>query len=95
MPTREWRLENYLKKLYPNRGVSLPTTFDNVATPKILEQDISDELVEECYRIIAGVIATHGENYLPIFERLHVELSERDKRRKLLDEAFKVANTPP
>lgn len=55
------------------------------------EHEITDELIEECYKTAAQVVKQHGEAYLPIFERMHMEREKRIKNRSLMQMALEVA----
>lgn len=41
---------------------------------------------------MANIITEHGEDYLPIFERLLNELEDHMAKRKLLSKAFEISN---
>lgn len=47
------------------------------------------------YRIAANLVADHGDTYLPLFERLDLEITARDERRAILDRAAEVAKQAP
>jgi hypothetical protein len=55
--------------------------------------EVSDDLVEEAYTAIASIVKTHGEKYLPLFERLHRERQKRVQQRDLMRVALEVANS--
>jgi hypothetical protein len=56
------------------------------------DHEITDEMIEDCYKIAAEVVKKHGEVYLPIFERMHNEREARIKNRDLMQIAIEVAN---
>jgi hypothetical protein len=56
------------------------------------EHEITDEMIEECYKTAAKIVKQYGEAYLPIFERMHAEREKRQKNRDLMELALGVAN---
>ena len=56
------------------------------------ETEISlDEIIsarDKCARIVA----VFGSRYLPIFERLETELTERQKKQQLLEKALQISS---
>ena len=55
------------------------------------EHEITCEMIEQGYKTAAGLVKHHGEEYLPIFERLCYEREKRMKSNALLEQAFVVA----
>ena len=91
MNTRDWDLEDYIDKLYPCYGDGLSEYFTDKASPTIPDKDVSDVMLRESYNLAAQIVATYGETYLPIFERLQREVDSRNRRRALIDTAIKAA----
>ena len=87
MPTKDWDVEAELtrikSKLYSIEKV--------VPAPCVYESDITYERLKNCYVTVAKIVATHGDVYLPIFERLHTELEEFKNKQDMLERAFQVA----
>lgn len=60
------------------------------------KNDITLELIEECYRFTAYIVERFGEVYLPIFIRLRDEIEsrkEKDKIRILVSNLAKECHT--
>ncbi|MEQ9297607.1 MAG: hypothetical protein RIF33_03540 [Cyclobacteriaceae bacterium] len=60
-------------------------------------RQVSNEMInvarlEKCLKTIAKVVAEHGEDYLPIFERVHAELEKKRQQQRILDMALNLAN---
>jgi hypothetical protein len=72
------------------RNAPSPYPFLNVKHYK--DDEITDEVIERCYRIAAKVVAVHGNNYLPIFERMKQEKENREKVKVLKKLALNIAN---
>ena len=49
----------------------------------IRDKDVTDKMLQESYIVMAEIVKCYGEHYLPIFERLHEEIDNRRKTRKL------------
>lgn len=47
--------------------------------------------LQECYELMAYIVNKHGDDYLPLFERLHEEIEARKEKNNLLEIASKVA----
>lgn len=58
-----------------------------------MSDDVPMEKLEEGYRIMAGIVRTQGEKYLPIFKRLHDEVMQRRAKQELLNVALQVSDT--
>jgi hypothetical protein len=54
---------------------------------------VTDEMLEMAYRIMAGIINTYGEKYLPIFKRLHEEREARKASQDLKNIALQIAQS--
>jgi len=52
---------------------------------------MKEDDLDRCYRIMASVVRKHGDDFLPIFERLHKEIQAREERNKLKEIANTVA----
>ena len=88
----DWKVEDYLFRIMPNKNLSLRESFSGTAAPVIEDHEITDEQLRECYAVMAEVITRYGDCYLPIFERIHKELETRKERQALLDKALKLSH---
>jgi hypothetical protein len=50
------------------------------------------EKLEHAYQIAAKVVSLYGDAYLPIFERLHLDLEDQKKNRDLKRIALDTAS---
>lgn len=66
----------------------LPHVFNSVAPP--MQGDMSDERLRAAYEILASIVATHGEIYLPLFERLHTEIQKRESHTSFVSLARSI-----
>lgn len=60
------------------------------------KEDITLELIEECYQFMALIVDKYGDTYLPIFIRLHKEIEKRkeqDQIRILVSNLAKKCHT--
>ena len=87
---RKWDKNTCLKRMAPKNG-RLSKIFEQKTRRTIQDKDVTDDLLEECYVMIARIVKQHGEEYLPIFERLHTEIEERKSRKKLIELAHNVS----
>lgn len=51
---------------------------------------LTEEALQTAYTIIAGIVAKHGDTYLPIFKRLHEEKELRKANADLKAIALQV-----
>jgi len=86
-----WSKDDYLEKLYPRFREKLSDQFADNNHPRIQECDITDELLNESYVFMAHIVKTYGEQFLPIFERLHMEIESRKAKQSLLDRAMDLS----
>ena len=91
MSEHEWTIDDYLDKLFPYPREQLSKSFAKSSCDVIQDKDVSDEMLHESYIVMAEIVQCYGEQYLPIFERLHEEIDSRQKKRELLDAALKAA----
>lgn len=56
------------------------------------DHEITFDMIEQGYKTAAVLVKHHGEEYLPIFERLCYEREQRMKSKALLEKAFAVAD---
>lgn len=54
---------------------------------------VSDEVLHECYKAAASIVAEYGDKYLPIFERFDIEVQLRSAKHSLIQKARDIANT--
>lgn len=57
----------------------LPNLFNDKAMPL---ETVSDERLQAAYEALASIVAAQGEQYIPLFKRLHAELSERQENKE-------------
>lgn len=95
--SREWHIDDYVERLKPVRMASISTEFVQTARrhEKIEKHDVTDELLEECYVLVAKIVDCYGDAYLPIFERLHYELEQRRKQKDLINIAKRISKGEP
>lgn len=70
------------KKDIPKRGKPLE------------EEDITYELVYDCYVFTAKLVKERGKKFLPLFERMQKELKKYEQEEELINQALRVADTP-
>ncbi|MEP1305098.1 MAG: hypothetical protein ABJK11_11145 [Balneola sp.] len=58
----------------------------------IKDEDITLELAEKCQRIVAELVVGEGRKYLPLFERVTLELENLKEQDKLLKLAHQIAS---
>ena len=51
--------------------------------------------LERAYIIAAEIVQRYGDTYLPIFERLHIEMQKLRQKQDLKDIAMNIANIRP
>ncbi len=95
MGNGEWDIDDYLEKLWPHVPEQLTLSFSKASTQKILTADVTTQQLEESYIVMAKVVNTYGERYLPIFERLLEEKENRENKRKLLATALEASKAIP
>jgi len=88
--TKEWHVENCIDRLLPKKS-SLSSIFNFEPRRHFSKGSISDEVLEECYIYMAFVVETHGDIFLPIFERLHHEREKRKSQKEMLKIARSVS----
>ena len=84
----DWNIDEIIRRYSPNIDHE---NSDPIDLPKKIEA-ISYADIQEIYKLMANIVTEHGEDYLPIFERLHNELEDHMAKRKLLSKAFKISN---
>lgn len=55
------------------------------------KKHLTDERLNEAYEIMAGIVRDLGDEYLPVFKRLHEEIEKRKAAGNLKDIALQVA----
>lgn len=88
----DWKVEDYLSRIMPNKHLGLRESFSVKSAPMIEDHEVTNEQLRECYAVMAEVITRYGDLYLPIFERIHRELEARKERQALLDKALKLSH---
>ena len=90
MGTDCWKPEGVLTKLNEGfRSEQLHVEFKRVA---LSPSDITNERLLSAYAAMAEIVALHGEAYLPIFERLHNEVEQLERKTDLLELARSISN---
>lgn len=51
-----------------------------------------EDKLEQAYHIAAEIVQKFGDTYLPLFERLHKEMQERQGKQDLKNIAIALAN---
>lgn len=85
----EWNIDEIICKYTP-RIYAIEHHTQNIdlkGTDAVSYKDI-----QESYELMANIVTEHGEEYLPIFARLHDELENHIAKRNLLSTAFKISN---
>lgn len=95
MTDGDWNLDECLGKLRPKLADQLCVSFTKVADHRFQAADVTDDMLEESYITMAKVVTFYGEEYLPIFERLHEERKRRQQKKGLLEAALKVSDVTP
>lgn len=93
MSERDWVIDDYLEKLHPQRNEKLSDRFAASGRSNVEDIDVTDELLYESYVFMADIVKTYGEQFLPIFERLHSEIEIRAEKRSLLETVTEVSKT--
>lgn len=91
----EWNLDECLLKLCPQLPDQLSDSFRKASGRRLQTADVTDEMLEESYITMAKIVKYYGEDYLPIFERLHEERKSRQKKNALLNTALKISDVTP
>jgi hypothetical protein len=55
-------------------------------------EEVSSEDLRTAYQVAAQLVASHGDEYLPLFERLDQEVQQRDEKETIKHRALAVAN---
>jgi len=85
----EWNVDRIICKYTPkSSGNQCPTS----AIEEQKTGSVSFEDIKESYELMANIVTEQGEEYLPIFSRLHDELESHIAKRNLLSIAFNVSN---
>lgn len=97
MVSRDWHIDDYIELLMPAENTRLAPQFECKARrEKVLtKEDITDDLLDECYIMVAKIIDSYGDAYLPIFERLHAEIKAREKQKEMLRKAKNISRDKP
>jgi hypothetical protein len=91
MSDREWIIDDYLERLYPRCSEKLSNHFTASSRQNAQDIEVTDELLYESYVFMANIVKTYGEQFLPIFERLHSEIKIREEKRSILEAAMEVS----
>ena len=79
-------LKKARRALQPRR---LPEKF-NAAAPS--SDEMTDERLLSAYEALASIISVHGDQYLPLFKRLHAEIEDRKKNDDYVKMARDIHN---
>lgn len=89
MKKSEWCAEHCLNEWLMRVSNCKPQ--QSYTLTSINKEDITIELLEECYVIMAHIVTEYGAVYLPIFERLQNEIGTRKTQHVLLTKAFQIS----
>lgn len=65
------------------RKAVTPSPLPDLFNEKAMRPDeVSDERLRAAYEALASIVAAHGEQYIPLFKRLHAELKERQENKE-------------
>ncbi len=84
----DWDIDEIIRRYLPNTHNE---SSDPMTQPEQIDT-ITYANIQETYELMANIVTEHGEEYLPIFERLHDELEGHLAKKKLLSKAFKISN---
>ncbi len=59
------------------------------------DTDVAVEDLRTAYRVAARLVTDHGEQYLPLFERLDHEIQAHEKRQEMKARALQVSKRKP
>lgn len=90
MRKSDWAIDDYIDKLRPQPREYLSRSFAKSSSPELRDKDVSDQMLQDCYVVMADIVNRYGEEYLPIFQRLHEEIESRRMTKELLDAALKA-----
>ena len=88
MPTLEWDIESCIRNCSPKQGHISQIKKNQ---KPLFSEEITPELIMKAYRIIADIINRHGDTYLPLFERLHVEVQKYKEQQDLITLAKNIS----
>lgn len=91
MTENKWTIDDYIEKLYPQRTGKLSDHFTVSSRQHIRDCDVTDELLYEGYFFMAHIVKAYGDQFLPIFERLHSEIERRNEKQSLINVAMEVS----
>jgi len=89
MPTLKWDVKNCLKQCSPNLMSKTNSATIHKKRPPITVITLND--ITDAYEVIARITTIYGAKYLPIFKRLHDEVSKLKSEQELLNKAKKIA----
>lgn len=85
-----WNIEKAMSNVMQGQvGLSSKSTFNYASTP------IDHATLSHCLITLAHLIKDHGDDYLPIFERLKNELSDFTHSQSLKAFAIQLAEQQP
>lgn len=90
MPTYEWTITDYLSRLKPQRS-NKQSTSNSTKKKYDCDTEIRFEDIMDAYQVMARIVSQHGENFLPLFQRLHDEIEKRKSQFDLMKLADKIA----
>lgn len=65
------------------RKAVTPLPMPELFNEKAMKCDaVSDERLRAAYQALASIIVAQGDQYLPLFKRLHAEINERLENKK-------------
>jgi len=57
-----------------------------------MDDELTLEQIEKAYKIAARIVAMYGDDYLPVFERMHREVKEYEQKAEMKSLALTEAH---
>lgn len=93
MTTYEWSAEDCLNRLL--KRVSRQPDAKNIPHPIQSIEEVTLPTLTQAYQTAAKTVANYGEDYLPIFEKLHQEIDRMQNKNEMLAKALEIAVDKP
>ncbi len=89
MPTLKWDIKESLAKCCP-KAVLVPAP-NNIKKRQFKKRKVTYDELTKAYKYMAFIVTKYGDQYLPLFKRLHHELEKQREKNNLLETANKVS----
>ena len=89
MPTLEWNVKDCLEKCSPKNLQKHVKVFNRPR--RKISKNLTFRELRDAYEHLAKIIAVYGDKYLPLFERLHSEITKLRSKNELLEVAKIIA----